>query len=175
MHKLGAAGWLKAVIVLTKVQLIVLLKAKLMLELLFRGLQKPEELSTEKSISWVRWRVSKTYSEKRTTARLWCGDNFNWHFVLESCYFINLLQERALHSNSSIIAAQGCGRWVGGGLCVILVWVFAFWVPENHKGGALCHRSRSHKHIFRWLKSSIKFWVCKNSSVLFSCLSACPD
>lgn len=85
-----------------------------------------------KCISWVRWRVSKIFKEHLHD----CDGNFNWR-VLESCYFINLLQKIVLHTNSSNTAAQGCVRWVGGGLCVIPGWVFAFCLPGNCKGGAL--------------------------------------
>lgn len=99
-----------------------------------------------------------------------CDGNFNWR-VLESCYFINLLQKIVLHTNSSNTAAQGCVRWVGGGLCVIPGWVFAFCLPGNCKGGALQNPCGSHKGIFRWIKPPFKFFllvsVCKNSSVLF--------
>lgn len=140
MHKSGAAGWLKAVIGLTKVQLMIFLKAKLMLNLYSMGIRIKK--------SWTERNVSAGSDEEwvRPTKNT-CMTVMQWKFkltfhVLGTCYFINLLLKIALHTNSSITVAQDCGMWVGRGLYVIPVWVFAFWVPENHKGGALHYHCR---------------------------------
>lgn len=112
MHKSGAVGGLKAVIALTKVQLIVFLKLKLILN--------PYSMGIRIEKSWTKRNVSPGSDEEwvRPTKNT-CVTVMWWQFkltfyVLGTWFFKNLLLKIALHTSSSIRVVRDCLWQMGG-------------------------------------------------------------